>query len=239
MLQIDNICKAFGKAKIVDNVSFSLEKGEVLGLLGPNGAGKTTLMNILALVSKPDRGRYLLDTTDALVNTRALRPSIGFVPQDIALFEDLTVRDNLLCWSRLPAQKAKEKAEDIACALRLDEIFRKKIKNLSGGMKRRVNLAVALLNNPTLLVMDEPLVGVDIEHTACIINYLRSLSQQGVTQIISGHSVSQLLPLTDKLMVMRNGQVLFFGDRAAFMQYAPGGDAEAAVLRLLYQGEAI
>jgi len=212
MIQIENVSKNYGTVQILQNVTFSVAPGEVLGLFGPNGAGKTTLLNILALISKPDSGKYMFDSEDAFSNLKTVRPTIGYVPQDIALFEELTVKDNLLCWSRLSNREAKLRAEEISEALFLTEIYKKKIKHLSGGMKRRVNLAVALLNKPQAIIMDEPLAGVDTEHQASMITYLRELAQAGVTQIISGHSAEQLTPLVDTVMLLRKGQVVYWGD---------------------------
>ncbi len=229
MIRVEKLCKSYGETYVLQDVSFSLEQGEVLGLFGPNGSGKSTLLNILALIARPDSGQYYIDTADALQNVQTVRPIIGYVPQDIALFEELTVRDNLLCWSRRPDREAKKSAEKIAQELSLSEIYGKRIKQLSGGMKRRVNLAVALLNNPLLLIMDEPLAGVDTEYTALIARYLRAKAEEGVTQIISSHSNEQLRGLMNKVLLLREGQVEFFGDAKDYHPLLCGWDSGEAV----------
>lgn len=211
MIKIENLSKAYGDTKVLDDISFSVNQGEILGLFGPNGTGKSTLLKILALITKADQGSYYWNSQNALKNIAKIRPKIGFVPQEIALFEELTVWDNLMCWSRQPKKDAKILAKEISEALMLTILHKKRVRNLSGGMKRRVNLAVALLNKPQLLIMDEPFVGIDVKHMELLIKYLKEQSQKGVTQIISGHHISQLKPLIDTAMLLNNGNMVFLG----------------------------
>jgi len=211
MIEIKDLCKTYGRQPVLQQVTFTLKRGEVLGLFGPNGAGKSTLLSLLALIARPDSGQYFFDGADALAGVRAVRPRIGYVPQDIALFEELTVRDNLLCWSRLPRAAARHKAETLAQTLDLEALLGMKVRKLSGGMKRRVNLAVSLLNEPELLVLDEPLAGVDLAQSERILGVLASLAQQRITQIVSGHSYEQLKGLAHSALVLKNGCVSYLG----------------------------
>lgn len=212
MIETIDLSKAYKKQKVLRGVSFTLGKGRILGILGPNGAGKTTLIKILALLTRPDSGVLKINGFDAIAQNRQIRPLIGYVPQDIALFEDLSVRDNLMCWSEKKGSEAKKQAERLINELNLSAFAYKKISALSGGMKRRVNLAVALLDDLELLILDEPLVGVDIEQRQQITDSLKKLAETGVTQIIASHHVDEIVTLADEIMVIKDGSILFFGD---------------------------
>lgn len=211
MIEAAGLYKSFGKQRILNNVTFTLEKGHVLGILGPNGAGKTTLIKILALIARPDGGTLKVNGQDAFRETHLIRPLIGYVPQDVALFEDLSVRDNLTCWSGRKGRTAREQAERLIDELNMASFAMKRVSALSGGMKRRVNLAVAMLDDPQVLILDEPLVGVDIEQRQQIIELLKTLSDSGVTQIIASHHVEEIIPLAGEMMVMKDGEMLFTG----------------------------
>lgn len=203
MLSVNNISKSFSKNKVLSNVSFSLDKGKILGILGPNGAGKTTLLKTLARLNDPDTGEILIDG----IPIKESKEIIGYVPQEIALFDELTVYDNLLCWSKLPKKKAKQKAEQLIEDFNLEKLYKKSVRTLSGGMIRRTNIAVALLNDPSILIMDEALVGIDIEQREYIIMMLNRLANNGITQVISSHYAGEILPLVEKFMILKNGSV--------------------------------
>lgn len=211
MIEALRLNKSYRKQPVLSDASFTLNPGRVMGILGPNGAGKTTLIRILACIIRPDSGTLRYDGHDAFRETRLIRPMIGYVPQDVALFDDLTVWDNLLCWSGLRGREARAQAGRLIETLSLEAFAGKKISALSGGMKRRVNLAVAMLDNPRVLILDEPLVGVDIEQRRQIADSLKSLAGQGVTQIIASHHVDEMMPLVDEVMVMGGGDILFRG----------------------------
>lgn len=211
MIEAIDLSKAYKKQKVLRGVSFTLEKGRILGILGPNGAGKTTLIKILALLTRPAGGVLKINGFDADAQSRQIRPLIGYVPQDIALFEDLSVYDNLMCWSEKKGGEAKKQAERLINELNLSAFAYKKISALSGGMKRRANLAVALLDDPELLILDEPLVGVDIEQRQQITDSLKKRAATGVTQIIASHHVDEIVTLADEIMVIKDGSILFLG----------------------------
>lgn len=231
MLTAEGLGKAYKNTPVLRGVSLTLEKGEVLGLFGPNGAGKSTFMHILALIALQDKGHYELFGLEAQKNAPALRQRIGFVPQEIALFEELSVRDNLLAFCRLRGKEAQKKAEEAARELSLSDVFKKRVSSLSGGTKRRVNLAAALINDPELLILDEPLVGVDIRHTAHILDLLHKKAQYGTAIVISGHSAGQLLPLCQRVMTLDCGETVFLGTPQEFL--AGSGNPEEALLARL------
>lgn len=219
-IRAEGLSKKYGEADALKEVTFSLERGEVLGLFGLNGSGKSTLLDIVALAARPDTGHIFFDGTDVSYNTSSARRRIGYVPQEIALFEELTVRENLLCWSRLPGKKAKLRADETAERLNLLSFYNKKVSALSGGMKRRVNLAVALLGEPELLVLDEPFAGVDADNTDWIEQRLREMADGGVAIIVSGHSPDQMMPLLDRILVLSNAGTVWYGDKESFLKDA-------------------
>jgi ABC-2 type transport system ATP-binding protein len=238
--QARGICRQYGRKPVLREVTFSLGKGQILGLLGPNGSGKTTLLEILALAARPDAGSILLDGADILPRPGPVRPLIGYVPQDIALFEELSVMDNLHCWCRLPKSQARVRIAEVTSALSLEAIARQKVSTLSGGMKRRVNLGVALLGYPSLLVLDEPFSGVDIDHREIMQLFLKQLASLGVSQIISGHSLEDLLPLADQIMVLRGGQTVFYDDVGVFRQWMADASGQASLaFRSMINGKAL
>jgi len=221
-LRAEGISRKYGNVNALDNVSFSLNRGKILGLFGKNGSGKSTLLDIIALAAKPDGGQILFEDKEVSSNLTLARRRIGYVPQEIALFEELTVCENLLCWSKLPGKKAKARAVEVAEKLNLHEIYGKKVAELSGGMKRRVNLAVALLGDPELMVLDEPFAGVDTDNTDGIEKVLKEMAECGTAQIVSGHSPEQMLPLIDRVLVLSCGKIAYFGDKEEFLRAAEG-----------------
>lgn len=237
MIEAIGISKSYRKQTVLNSASFTLDQGRVMGILGPNGAGKTTLLKITALITRQDSGTLRYDGRDAVGQSRRIRPAIGYVPQDVALFDDLSVRDNLMCWSRKRGRAAKAQAARLIQELNLSDFASKRISALSGGMKRRVNLAVALLDDPGVLILDEPLVGVDIEQRRQITDYLKRLSRSGVAILIASHHVDELMPLADDVMIMKDGDILFMGRSAQLieMRNARGTDAtlEEVVLDIL------
>ncbi|NLV85611.1 MAG: ABC transporter ATP-binding protein [Clostridiales bacterium] len=220
LLKVEAISKSYGSFTALNNISFSMGQGEILGLFGKNGSGKSSLLNIIAMALKPDNGNIIFDGLNAGQNPMTARGKIGYVPQEIALFEELTVEENLLCWSKLRGKSAKAKVMEISDRLNLEEMLSKRVCTLSGGMKRRVNFAVALLGDPKLLILDEPFVGLDIDNTEIIEDIMKKLSDSGVSQIVSGHSPEQLIPLVHRVMVLSDGQIVYLDKRDSYLQEA-------------------
>ncbi|WP_334099695.1 ABC transporter ATP-binding protein [Thermotoga petrophila] len=194
--------KSYGKKKVLDGVSFSLEKGKSLGIVGQNSAGKTTLLKILATILKPDEGRLFLFEKDALKDLSYIRKRIAFVPEFPALLEELTVRENLLFFSRL---RGVEMESFIVSELMLEPFMGTLVRNASKGVKQRTALAVALSGNPELLILDEPTSGLDVESASIVRSKLKRLKEEGITVIISSHIREDIEELCDEILVI-NGE---------------------------------
>ncbi|MFZ0471349.1 MAG: ABC transporter ATP-binding protein, partial [Bacteroidales bacterium] len=164
MITVRSVSKSFGSIEAVKNVSFSIDKGEIFGILGPNGAGKSTIVNILSTLVKPDKGDVIIDGVNIKGDGNAIKQIMGVVPQEIALYEELTAFENLMFWGGLyniPKSVLREKANQTLEVVDLSLRKGDRIKTFSGGMKRRINIACSLLHDPKILVLDEPTVGVD------------------------------------------------------------------------------
>jgi len=238
MIKAYDIRKAYRGHEIVRGVSLTLGHGQVLGILGPNGAGKTTLLKILSLILKPDSGSLQIAGCDAQKHDSEILPMIGYVPQETALFEELSVRDNLMCWCRLKSRALHEKCRQVARETQIDGFYRKKVRTLSGGMKRRVNLAVALLNDPAILIMDEPLVGVDIRARRHILDLIKKTAAGGAAVIITSHHGEEILQIADYVMLLSGGAAAFYGTKAEFDALgAPSASPDNKILDLLSANE--
>ena len=211
MLNIKNVSKSFGTTKAVDNISLSLEKGAFYGLLGPNGAGKSTTINILSTVLKPDEGVVSINGFDLLKEPQKCKQSIGIVPQEIALYEQLSAYENLLFWGGLYnlsrgtlKQTINETLELMGLLDRKDD----KVKTYSGGMKRRINIAAALLHRPELLLMDEPTVGIDPQSRNLIFDVLEKLHGDGMTIIYTTHYMEEAERLCNRIGIIDHGKII-------------------------------
>lgn len=233
ILKVEEISKQYGEVKALDHIMFNLSRGEILGLFGKNGSGKSTLLNIVALAVSADEGNIFIDNQNVSKNLKKSRRRIGYVPQEIALFEELTVEENLLCWSRLPGKLAKKRALEIAEQMNIKDLYKKKVSALSGGMKRRVNTAVALLGEPEILILDEPFAGVDTDNTEWIGELLQNMGKRGVSQMISGHSPDLLYPYIDSVMVLSDGEIVFYGKKEEFIQLSDRNNPGDALKKLL------
>lgn len=207
-VEAKNISQRYTGVKILDNVSISLEPRQVTGVMGVNGAGKSSLLRIIGLIEKPDIGQLFIDGENPNQNIKNIRHQIGYAPQDIALFNELSAYDNLLFYSIKNKKQAKNKLDELVCAFDMESFIKKRVYKLSGGMKRRVNLAVALINSPKLLVADEPFVGLDADQRKKVLNYLNSLSKQGMTQIISSHYSENLSVIAHNIIHLDNGRII-------------------------------
>ena len=211
MLEIKNISKSFGTTKAVDNISLSLEKGAFYGLLGPNGAGKSTTINILSTVLKPDEGAVSINGFDLLKEPQKCKQSIGIVPQEIALYEELSAYDNLMFWGglyNLSGNTLKQNINDTLELMGLSDRKNDKINSYSGGMKRRINIAAALLHRPQLLLMDEPTVGIDPQSRNLIFDVLEKLHGDGMTIIYTTHYMEEAERLCNRIGIIDHGKII-------------------------------
>jgi linearmycin/streptolysin S transport system ATP-binding protein len=211
MLAIKNLRKAYGTLVAVDDVSFSLAPGELLGLLGPNGAGKTTTVSMIAGLITPDAGDVLVDGERLAGDTDRKKRKIGLVPQDLALYDELSARRNLQFFGALYGLAGKALDEAIASALELVGLAdreRDLVKTYSGGMKRRLNLAAGLLHDPEILLLDEPTVGVDPQSRNAIFENLEALKRRGKALLYTTHYMEEVERLADRIVVVDQGRVI-------------------------------
>ncbi len=202
MLHVHQVAKFYGKRKVLENVSFTVEEGQWIGIVGANGAGKSTLLKVLATVEEKDHGviRYKNYTYDEDIAT--IRQFIGYVPQELALWDQLTVKENMLFFAKLaPTQLTEEELRTICENLSLHR-WEEKVTQLSGGMKRKLNIALTLIHRPQLLLLDEPTVGIDLRSKREIGAFLKTLQQEGMTLLHISHDLDELVELTDEIFLL-------------------------------------
>lgn len=216
MLQINNLKKYFKNIKAVDDISFTVEKGDIFGLLGPNGAGKSTTISMIATLLIPDSGQIFYNGTDIAQNPRPLQQSLGLVPQEIALYPSLSGLENLKFWGRaygLSGKALNKRIEYISDIIGINERLSDRVKKYSGGMKRRLNIGAALLHEPELIIMDEPTVGIDPQSRNHILDTVKQLAQNGATIIYTSHYMEEVELLCNRLCIMDNGRILASGTK--------------------------
>jgi ABC-2 type transport system ATP-binding protein len=233
MLELKDLHKSYGPRKAVDGLSLSLQQGRTLGLLGPNGAGKTTTVSILAGLLRPDQGELRWGGTLVEGDSEAFKRRIGYVPQDLALVEELDARDNLNLFGALyglkgPALKrAVDEALDFAG---LRDRQGDAVKHFSGGMKRRLNLVAALLHDPEILLLDEPTVGVDPQSRNAIFEGLETLKARGKTLVYTTHYMEEAERLCDRIAIIDGGRILAEGTLAELLALLPAPNVLAVDL---------
>ena len=198
MLRVDNVSKSYKDKVVLESVSLGLDKGEIVVLMGPNGSGKSTLLSIMSFSLKPDSGKVSVDELDM----KASKKLIAYAPQAVTLFEELSVMDNLLAWSSFKGRdsrnRSKEKARSLVEELGMSDFRRKRIDKLSGGQKRRVNLAVTLMSDYDYLLLDEPFAGIDSAGEELIKNLILSEKKNGKGIIIAEHNKEIISQLADR-----------------------------------------
>ena len=212
ILKIDNISKLHGQFKALNTISLGINRGEIFGLLGPNGAGKSTLLSIRAGASKPSSGFARLDGMEIQPNNLKLRARIGLVPQDFAFYEDLTAKENLLFFGQLfgmQGQILTNKVNEILEIIGLnDEKAHQYSKHFSGGMKRRLNLGIALVHSPDILMLDEPTVGVDPQSRNRIFEAIKIINSMGTTVIYTTHYMEEAEALCNRIAILNHGEII-------------------------------
>jgi lipooligosaccharide transport system ATP-binding protein len=215
------LCKRYGELEAVAGVDFRIERGEYFGFLGPNGAGKTSTLRMVQAVSAPSAGRLRVLGLDPVLDGKRVRARLGVCAQEDTLDPDLRVLDNLLVYGRYFPQDKRvtaERAERLIDFLQLGDKRTKKIQELSGGMKRRLMVARALINEPELLVLDEPTTGLDPQARHLIWQKLRELRSRGVTLVLTTHYMDEAERLCDRLMIMDRGKILAAGAPRALIE---------------------
>jgi ABC-2 type transport system ATP-binding protein len=214
MIRVEELSKRYGNLQAVDRVSFELRPGEIYGLLGPNGAGKTTTLSMVSGLLQPDEGSVFYDGVDLAADPIGVKQDLGVVPQEVALYEELTGRENLRFWGGLYGLTGAKLKEAIAVALDLVGLTGKaddKVKQYSGGMKRRLNLSMGLVHRPRVVMMDEPTVGIDPQARVNILDVVGDIAKAGTTVLYTTHYLEEAEAFCDRIAIMDHGKILAEG----------------------------
>jgi ABC-2 type transport system ATP-binding protein len=237
VLTIANLHKSFGKTLAVGGVSFAVERGQLVGLLGPNGAGKTTTVSMIAGLVTPDQGTVTINGAVPSGDADPVKRRLGLVPQDLALYDELTARANLRLFGSLYGLTSRALDEAIASALTLVGLADRagdRVKTFSGGMKRRLNLAAGLLHDPDILLLDEPTVGVDPQSRNAIFDNLEQLKSRGKALLYTTHYMEEAERLADRIVIMDHGRVLADDTLSGLRGRAPAGADGQVSLETLF-----
>ncbi len=234
-LQIEHLCKSYKKKEALQDVTFTLKKG-VYGLLGENGAGKSTLMRMMVTVDFPTSGKIMYDGTDIFEMDEKYRNLIGYMPQDYRVYPSFTAREFLEYMGVLkgiPETKLKDRISEVLKFVNLSEVANKKVKTFSGGMKRRVGIAQAIINEPEILILDEPTAGLDPKER---IRFSNMISDMGKNKIVlfSTHIVSDIEAIASELVVVKKGKILETGNVDKLVQKVRGQVWETVVSQEIY-----
>jgi len=213
-VEVKNIKKSFGSFQAVQGVDIIVQQGEILSLLGPNGAGKSTTISMLSGLIAPSDGDAFIMGYSITSQPKLAKEKLGVVPQDIALYPDLSARENLLFWGKmydLRGLELKHRVDDVLEMIGLTERQKDRLGKFSGGMKRRVNIAAALMHKPDVVIMDEPTVGIDPQSRRHILDNVKELNRQGMTVLYTTHYMEEAAELSDHIAIMDQGKIIAFG----------------------------
>lgn len=214
ILDIHNLRKSYGSVIALDGVSLTIQAGEIVGLLGPNGAGKTTLVSIICGLRRADSGRVEVNGVDALAHPEHARHHLGLAPQDLGIYPIDTVEQNLVLFGQLagvPRKRLAGEIEKVAASLRLTDLLYRKAGELSGGQKRRLHTAIALLNDPPLILLDESTTGADVETRAGLLDVVKDLAGRGSAVLYSTHYLNEVEALDASVVILERGRVIARG----------------------------
>lgn len=224
ILKIEHLSKAYGNRVVLEDINFELPRGEVYGLLGPNGAGKTTTINILCHLQKPDSGTIIFNNQPLSEKTKSL---IGVAPQENLLYPSLTCAENLHFFGKIYGLGKRERQRQVqTCleAVNLEDRHNSLVETLSGGMKRRLNIAIALIHNPPLVILDEPTAGLDIEARYEIWELMRYLKEQGITILLTTHLLDEAEKLCHRIGILKEGKIIADGSLADLRKRVPAAE---------------
>jgi len=213
-IDVQNLRKYFGDVHAVDDVSFTVQAGEIFSLLGPNGAGKTTTISMLSCLLHPDGGDALVLGNSIRRDPMAVKSVLGVVPQEVALYDDLTARENLSFWGKmygLRGASLKQRVDEVLEIIGLSDRQKGRLGKFSGGMKRRVNIGVALLHKPRIIYMDEPTAGIDPQSRRNILDNVVELKNQGMTVLYTTHYMEEAQELSNHIAIMDHGKLIAVG----------------------------
>ncbi len=214
ILSVRDLRKSFGALEAVKGVSFTVEKGESFSLLGPNGAGKSTIINMITGLFSPTAGEIHINDINVVKNPKQAQKLIGVVPQEIALYETMSARENLKFWGRmydLSGKDLEKSVDEVLEIIGLTERAKDKIETFSGGMKRRVNIGAAILHHPQMLIMDEPTVGIDPQSRNHILETVKRLNNEGMTIIYTSHYMEEVEYLCERIGIIDHGELIACG----------------------------
>jgi ABC-2 type transport system ATP-binding protein len=220
-IEVKELHKSFGATRAVDGANFTVEKGEIFSLLGPNGAGKTTTLSMLSCLLRPDQGDAEVLGHSILKDALGVKSVLGVVPQEIALYEDLSARENLTFWGKMYGLRGavlKKGVDEVLEVIGLTDRAGEFIKKYSGGMKRRVNIGIALLHKPQVIYMDEPTVGIDPQSRRSILDSVLNLKSEGTTVLYTTHYMEEAQELSDHIAIMDNGKLIANGTHEQLVQ---------------------
>ncbi|ONI90730.1 export ABC transporter ATP-binding protein [Saccharothrix sp. ALI-22-I] len=232
-LVCEDLVKRYGDKTVVDRVGFHIDEGEAYGLLGPNGAGKTTTISMLVGLLRPDTGSVRVGGIDVAEDPVAAKRLVGYVPQEIALYPDLTARENLRYFGRLhglPRRALTARISEVLDMVGLSDRGDDKVDTYSGGMKRRTNIAVALLHRPRLLILDEPTVGVDPQSRVAILDRVEALVAEGMSLLYTSHYMEEVERVCTRVGIMDRGRVVADGTKRELVAELGGTDRVELVL---------
>jgi ABC-2 type transport system ATP-binding protein len=233
ILEVHDLVKKYDRFTAVKGISFDIQQGEIFSLLGPNGAGKTTTISMLSTLYRPTSGEAFIAGRSITKEPLAVRSLIGVIPQDLAIYDDLTARENLSFWGHMYGLSGK------ALEMRIDEILeqiglkdkaRERTKTYSGGMKRRLNIGVGLLHKPRLLFMDEPTVGIDPQSRRAILDSVKELNSQGMTVLYTTHYMEEAQELSNRVGIIDHGELIALGNQSELTRQV--GEKEAVILHV-------
>lgn len=221
LVKLYQVVKRYGSHLSVDHLSLTIEEGEIFGLLGPNGAGKSTTIKMMCGLLKSDHGDVFIDGQEVRKHPLAVKRKIGLVPQEIAIYDELSALENVQFFGRLYGLRGKlllERAEEALAFVGLSEQRKKKPTTFSGGMKRRLNIACALVHQPKLIIMDEPTVGIDPQSRNHILESVRELNRRGATVIYTSHYMEEVEAISTRIGIMDHGRLIAQGSMAELME---------------------
>jgi len=233
ILEVKELVKKYGDFTAVKGISFDIKEGEIFSLLGPNGAGKTTTISMLSTLFAPTSGEATVGGHSISKEPMAVRNLIGVVPQELALYDDLSARENLVFWGQmygLSGKILKTRVDEVLEQIGLADKARNRVKTYSGGMKRRVNIGVGLLHKPSLLFMDEPTVGIDPQSRRAILDSVKDLNRQGMTVLYTTHYMEEAEELSNRVGIIDHGELIALGTQAELTKQV--GEMETLILHV-------
>lgn len=238
LIRAEQIKKNFGNIQAVDGINLEIKEGEIVGLLGPNGAGKSTTISMISTLYKPTSGMLYFDGKDIIKEPKWIKPHLGYVPQEIALYDSLSGFENLKYFGGLyglSGSELKKRISSVSEIIGIDDRLKDKVSQYSGGMKRRINIGVALLHQPKLIIMDEPTVGIDPQSRNHILETVKRLNQEGMTVIYTSHYMEEVEAICKNVYIMDHGKVIAEGTQDALIEQSQSHTS----IRLKFDKEAM